>query len=108
MVNSNQNQSKKFDSGEGTFEFYLKMVIFSVLQSGFSYKLTILTKILFRNLCWLLLIITREFNSHSKSGLGSKIRFSMQRYTKNTRIVEKSDVLKNDLFLNSHENFGRF
>jgi hypothetical protein len=39
--------------------------------------------------------------------LDQKFNFSMQRYMKNTRIAEKSDVLKNDLFSNSHENFGR-
>jgi hypothetical protein len=49
-------------------------MIFTVLQSDFSHKLTILTKFLLGNMCWLLLIIILEFNDHSKSGLGSKIR----------------------------------
>jgi hypothetical protein len=40
--------------------------------------------------------------------LDLKSDFPKQRYTKNTRIVEESDVLKNDLFSNTHENFDRF
>jgi hypothetical protein len=50
------------------------MMIFNDLQSGFSEKLSILTKILLRNIYWLALIIIREFEGHSKSGLESKIR----------------------------------
>jgi hypothetical protein len=48
-------------------------MIFSDLQSGFSHKMTILSKILLGNVCWLHLIIIWEFNGHSKSGLGLKI-----------------------------------
>jgi hypothetical protein len=40
--------------------------------------------------------------------LGRKSDLSMQRHTENTRIGEKSSVLKNDLFSNSHANFGKF
>jgi hypothetical protein len=77
------------------------MVIFSVLQSDFSHKLTILTKILLENLYWLPFIIIGEINS--------SLNFSKQRYTKNTKIdKKKSDVPKNDLFSNSRANIGRF
>ncbi len=37
-----------------------------------------------------------------------KSDLSMQRYMKNTRLGENFDVLKNDLFSNSHANIGRF
>jgi hypothetical protein len=46
------------------------MVIFSLLQSGFSDKLTILAKILLGNISWLLLVMIGEFKGDSKSGLG--------------------------------------
>jgi hypothetical protein len=50
------------------------MMIFSGLQTDFSHKSSILTKISLGNLYWLALIITREFNDDSKSGRGSKVR----------------------------------
>jgi hypothetical protein len=49
------------------------MIIFSDLQTDFSHKLTILTKILLGNLCWLVSIIIREFKGHCNSGLGTGV-----------------------------------
>ncbi len=65
MVNSKRNQSKKFNLGEGTFELYFQMMIFSDLQSDFSHKFLILANILLGNQDWLALIIIREFNDDS-------------------------------------------
>jgi hypothetical protein len=40
--------------------------------------------------------------------LDLKSDISVHRYTQNTRIDEKFDVLKNDIFSNSRANFDRF
>ncbi len=76
MINSNRNQSKNPIWGVGTPEVYFQMMNFSDLQSDFSHKLTVLTKILLGNLCWLVLIIIREFNGDFKSCLRSNRRRS--------------------------------
>ncbi len=83
------------------------MTNFSDLQSDFSHKSTVLTKILLGNVCWLALIIIGEFNDHFKSGLG-KSDISVQRYRKYTRINEKLSLLRNALYSNFRANFGRF
>ncbi len=74
MVNSNRNQSKNSIRVKRHSNSMQKMMIFSGLQSDFSHKSSILTKILLGNLCWLLFIIIWEFNDDSKSFRGLKIQ----------------------------------
>jgi hypothetical protein len=82
----------------------MKLIESSLILSS-SHKSSILTKTLFGNICWCLLIVTRVNNYNSKSCLKTKICLLYAEISGNSLIIEKTSLKTRQLCRKKYKKF---